>query len=65
MKHLYLVESQDENYDIFRSGVVWAEDAKSAKEIIRKDGDYVEDWQKLRARRAKTSGIVHQHIHFG
>ena len=67
---LWLVEIHDDDfeYDCFVSGVVWAETAAQAKQIIREHqaselpkGDKT----RLKARPARKTGVVHVHWHAG
>ena len=69
MKRLYLVEvhEDDFDYDCFVSGVVWANDARDARELIldHKEGPKQRLTKPLRARLARATGVVHTHWHAG
>lgn len=69
MSTLWLVEinHDDFEYDGFVSGVVWADSAEEAEQVLRTEvtGLPRGDKTRLVVKPAPTSGVVHEHWHPG
>jgi hypothetical protein len=69
MSKLWLVEIHEDDfeYDCFVDGVVWAETAAEAKQLIRDKVTRLPQGDKTRltAKPARKTGVVHEHWHAG